>query len=313
MITVTRYAKDLEEYLEKYLEPAIKKGDWVDFTDQWIRLPSYRDIKDWDPNLTVSIVCVNWGSTPALPYTFGSFAKQDYPREKLEVLFVDDNSPDKEECIRVMKKIMEKYRDLKIRFFETHKNINWNCSRSTNIGIKRATGNIILFCESDIMLVGKDFVTATVKHHSQRRDLWLNPLCCGFLSWKDRDECFATDAEDIDKRDFVNPTESKLDIVCQPITWNGGSVRREQCVKMRGVDERIYGWGGTDADFYGRLKKAGFVGGQDVTMQSIVIYKAVFAGYSQYIQPKDKGHPTGELVANPDGWGEIGTLEEITL
>lgn len=312
---------NLEKYMEFFLEPAIQDGDRVNFGKQWIRLPSYREIGEWDPNLTVSIVCVNWGATPVLPPVFGSFAKQDYPRDQFEVLFVDDNSPDKEECIKVVKKLMSKHSDVKIRFFETHKSINWNCTRSTNIGIKRAVGDIIVFCESDTMLVGKDFLTATVKHHSQREDLWLNPLCYGFLSDRHRDECFETDVDDIDRRDFVNPSEFGLDIVTQPITWNGGSVRREQCVKMRGLDEGIYGWGGMDGDFFNRLKKDGFAGGQDVTMQSIHTYRSPFMDqdpYYKHILPLAHGGSDGDLtsegsVANPDGWGEIDTLEEITV
>jgi len=313
---------DLKKYMEFFLEDAIKEGHRVNFGRKWIRLPNYREISDWDPNLTVSIVCVNWGATPVLPPVFGSFAKQDYPRDQFEVLFVDDNSPDKEECIKVVKKLMGKHSDVKIRFFETHKSINWNCTRSTNIGIKRAVGDIILFCESDTMLVGKDFLTATVKHHSQREDLWLNPLCYGFLSDIHRDECFETDVDDIDRRDFVNPSEFGLDIVTQPITWNGGSVRREQCVKMRGLDEGIIGWGGMDGDFFNRLKKDGLVGGQDVTMQSIHMYTSPFMSqdpYYKHIDPRAHGGSDGELtsnggsVANLDGWGEIDTLEEITV
>lgn len=313
---------NLNEYLEKFLEPAIKDGLRVNFGSKWIRLPGYRDIKDWNPNLTVSIVCVNWGATPALPSVFGSFAKQDYPRDQFEVLFVDDNSPDKEECIKMVKKLMHVHSNVKIRFFETHKNINWNCTRSTNIGIKRAMGDIIVFCESDTLLAGKDFLTATVKHHSQMEKLWLNPLCYGFLSDKHRDECFKTDVGDIDRRDFVSPTESGLDIVTQPITWNGGSVRRAQCNLMHGLDEGLYGWGGMDGDFWNRLLNDGFVGGQDPTMQSIHTYRPPFSDqdpYYKYILPRAHGGSDGEstskggTVANPDGWGEIDTLEEITV
>lgn len=304
----------MDDYIRDKLEPAIRYGDWViNFAENWIRLPIYKEIHEYDPNLTVSIVCVNWGSTPVLPYTFGSFAKQDYPREKFEVIFVDDNSPDKENCIKVVKKLMIKHRDLKIRFFETHKSINWNMTRSTNIGIKRATGDIVLFCESDTILVGKDFITATVKHHSQREWLWLNPLCYGFLSDQARNECFKTDVDDIDKRNFINPKESKLDIIDQPITWNGGSVRKKYCFEIHGLDEGFYGWGGIDPNFWGRLKRWGLIGGQDYTMQSLHMYKPPFADLPQYgkhILP-GRGDSTGDPVANPNGWGEIDTLEEI--
>lgn len=311
-------ANDLTDYIRERLEPAIQKGNYVDFGEKWIRLPFYKDIQQWNPTLAVSIVCVNWGATPVLPYIFGAFTKQDYPKDKMEVLFVDDNSPDKEKCVEVVKSLMAKHRDLKIRFFETNKSINWNCTRSTNIGIKRAKGDIIIFCESDIILVGKDFVTATVKHHSQRENLWLNPLCYGFLTDKDRDDCFATDIDNIDERNFVKPAESRLDIVYQPITWNGGSVRRKHCLAIHGLDEGFYGWGGMDPNFWERLKKIGIYGGQDPSMQSLHVYRSPFtAQYVKHILPEShglsSGHSTGIPVANPDGWGEIDTLEEIAV
>lgn len=306
----------LDDYLAEKLEAAITKGEWViEFGEEWIRLPSYSEIQDFDPNLTVSIICVNWGSTPILPYTFASFAKQDYPKDKFEVIFVDDNSPDKEECINLVKKLMLKHKDLNIRFFETHKSINWNMTRSSNIGIKRANGDIILFCESDTLLVGKDFITATIKHHSRIGNLWLNPLCYGFLSDQARDECFKTDVDDIHNRDFENPTESKLDIIDQPITWNGGSVRKKYCFAIHGLDEGFYGWGGIDPNFWIRLHKIGLVGGQDYTMQSLHTYRPPFTSMPEYgknILP-GRGEETGFPVANPEEWGEIDSLEEINI
>jgi len=308
--------KDLDEYLEKYLEPAIKQGWRVNFGDKWIRLPSYREIKDWNPNLTVSIVSANWGNTPVLPAHIEAFAKQDYPHDQMEVLFVDDNSPDKDECIKIMKKLMIKYRDLNIRFFETHKNINWNATISTNIGVKRAKGDIIVFCDSDVLLVGKDFITATVKHHSQRENLWLNPLNYEVLNEKVLLEYVAKNFADIDKENFVNPSASNLYIVPQPIMWRGGSVRRAECIKLHCLDEGLKGWGGYEGHFYERLKKDGFVGGQDYTMQSIHMWNSPFkAGIHEHLFPdrygKDRGHTTGDVIVNPSGWGEIDTLEEI--
>lgn len=302
---------NLEEYLQQYLEPAIQKGHRVNFGDKWVRLPGYREIKDWDPNLTVSIVSANWGNTPVLPAHIEGFAKQDYPRDKMEVLFVDDNSPDKNECIDIMKKLMRKHADLNIRFFETNKNLNWNSTISTNIGVKRAKGDIIIFCDSDTLLAGKDYVTATAKHHSQRKDLWLNPLNYEFTSTKVVLDYLAKNFTDIDKENFANPIASNLYIVTQPIMWRGGSVRRAEYVKLHGLDEGFKGWGGYEGHLYERLKRDGFVGGQDYTMQTLHMWSSVFkAQITEHLFPAS-GQATGDLVANPEGWGEIESLEEI--
>ena len=302
----------LAEYLEKYLEPAITKGHRVNFADKWVRLPCHRDIAEWDPTLTVSIITANWGNTPVLPTFMEGIAKQDYPHTQIEVLFVDDNSPDKVECIDLMKKLMRHHADLNIRLFETHKNVNWNSTLSTNIGIKRAIGDIILICDSDTLLAGKDYITATVKHHSQRANLWLNPLNYEFLSHQVLLTYLSTKCRDIDKENFENPGASNLYIVTQPIMWRGGSVRREECVKLHGIDEGYKGWGGYDGHFYERLKKDGFVGGQDYTMQTMHMWASVFkAQISDKLFPQDHGHATGDLVVNPHGWGEIEGLEEI--
>ena len=302
----------LKEYLEAYLEPAITKGHRVNFGDKWIRLPSYKEIKDWDPNLTVSIVSANWGNTPVIPVHIEAFAKQDYPHSQMEVLFIDDNSPDKSECISLMKKLMGKHSDLNIRFFETHKNINWNSTIASNIGVKRAKGDIIIFCDSDVLLAGKDYVTATVKHHSQRNNLWLNPLNYEFLSQQVVLDYLAKNFVDIDKANFENPSASNLYIVTQPIMWRGGSVRRAECVKLHGLDEGFRGWGGYEGHFYERLKKDGFAGGQDYTMQTMHMWSSVFKPqiYDRLF-PADHGHATGDLVVNPGGWGEIEGLQEI--
>lgn len=297
----------LKEYISHYLEPAIQHGHRVNFTDKWVRLPNYKEIKDWDQNLTVSIVSANWGSTPVLVDHIEGFVKQDYPRDQMEVLFIDDNSPDKNDCIKLMKKLMKKHSDLNIRFFETHKNINWNSTISTNIGIKRAIGDIIVVCDSDVLLVGKDFITATAKHHSQRNSLWLNPLNYEFV-YGIHEYRVKKQLRNIEYENFENPSESDIYIVTQPIMWRGGSVRRAECVKLRGLDEGFKGWGGYEGHFYERLKKDGFVGGQDYTMQTMHMWASAFRGQiPDKLFPKDHGRATG----NPEGWGEIDTLEEI--
>lgn len=309
---------NLKEYLQKYLEPAIQYGHRVNFLDKWISLQNYREIKDWNPNLTVSIVSANFGNTPVLTAHIESLAKQDYPHNQMEVLFIDDNSPDQNECIQIMKNLMIKHGDLNIRFFETHKNITWNSVLADNIGIKRARGDIIIFCDSDVLLVGKDYVTATVKHHSQRENLWLNPLNYEFLSEKVLLEYLAKNFADIDKENFENPSASNFYIVTQPIMWRGGSVRRAECVKLHGLDEGLRGWGGMNGNFYERLKKDGFVGGQDYTMQTMHMWRSVFQSQiADKLFPerhgKDHGYTTGDLIVNPEGWGEIEGLEEITV
>lgn len=303
---------NLNEYVEKYLEPAINKGHRVNFGRQWIRLPPHKEIKDYDHNLTVSIVSANWGNTPVIPVHIESFAKQDYPHNQIEILFIDDNSPDKTECIALMKKLMIKHTDLNIRCFETHKNINWNSTISSNIGVKRAKGDIIIFCDSDTLLAGKDYVTAAVKHHSQIKNLWLNGLNYEFLSHQVVLNYLARNFADIDKANFENPSASNLYIVPQPIMWRGGSVRRAECVKLHCLDEGFRGWGGYEGHFYDRLRKDGFVGGQDPTMQTLHTWASEFKPqiYDKLLPP-DHGHPTGDLVVNPNTWGEIDTLEEI--
>jgi cellulose synthase/poly-beta-1,6-N-acetylglucosamine synthase-like glycosyltransferase len=104
-------------------------------------------IQDYDLNLKVSIICANWASTPTVPACTHSFWKQNYPRDKMEVIFVDDNSPDKAELIRLMKELMRKYSDLRIRFFGTQKR-KLEATLPINIAVKRAMGDIVILCDS---------------------------------------------------------------------------------------------------------------------------------------------------------------------
>ncbi|MDD4909347.1 MAG: glycosyltransferase family 2 protein [Candidatus Omnitrophica bacterium] len=91
----------------------------------------------------VSLLIVNYNGRQLLPALFSSIERLDYPRERLEVIFVDDNSSDASVAF-----LRDKYPGIKI--IENRKKLGPAGAR--NAGMLRARGEFVATLDNDVVL-----------------------------------------------------------------------------------------------------------------------------------------------------------------
>jgi cellulose synthase/poly-beta-1,6-N-acetylglucosamine synthase-like glycosyltransferase len=97
-------------------------------------------VKNWEP--FVSIIIPAYNEEDCLRKTVESAVSLDYPREKFEILIINDGSKDKTE--KIGKELEKEFSN--VRFFSKQ---NGGKGSALNFGIKRAKGEIIISFDSD--------------------------------------------------------------------------------------------------------------------------------------------------------------------
>lgn len=111
----------------------------------------WRDVFDgtlpegWEPTLSVSVIIPAFKSK-TLEFTLASLAAQDYPEDLLEVVVLDDGGG--EEPVELGEFVPKNTRVIRIHEVSD----GWGRSNATDIGIKATTGDIIYWCDSDMIL-----------------------------------------------------------------------------------------------------------------------------------------------------------------
>jgi hypothetical protein len=92
----------------------------------------------------ISVVIVNYNGERWIKEFFKSVLESTYPKDKLEVIFVDDGSKDR--SVEIIKNNFGNDPRVKILCFK--ENVGW--ARAVNYGIKHAQGEIIVHISSDV-------------------------------------------------------------------------------------------------------------------------------------------------------------------
>ena len=100
-------------------------------------------------NYFVSIIVLNWNGRRFIDSFFESINSLDYPRDKFEVLFVDNNSSDDSVNYFLSKNISG------VKYIQTGDNYGY--SGGNNFGFKEARGEFIAVCNNDLV-VDKDWL-----------------------------------------------------------------------------------------------------------------------------------------------------------
>ena len=113
-----------------------------------------------------SVISVLYGKEKEIVHFLESFMQQTYPGE-LEIIFVDDKSPDDSEktisnYINEIKSVNSSIHSPQVYIYQNEQNCG-NCI-SRNRGISRASGDIIVVIDSDC-IVNKDFLAAHAAAH----------------------------------------------------------------------------------------------------------------------------------------------------
>lgn len=114
-------------------------------------------------NPLVSIVVLNWNRKRFIGPFMKTVINQTYPKDRLELLFTDNDSHDGS-----VQYIKDKYGDLPyLRVIQNEKNYGY--SKGNNLGIRQAKGDYVLVCNNDLELdksLVRELVSAAEKHNS---------------------------------------------------------------------------------------------------------------------------------------------------
>ena len=107
--------------------------------------------------MKVSIIVPVYNGADILPVTLSPLFNQDYPKEKTEIIIINDGSTDG--TSQVLKSFKYKESIIVISHLK-----NRGRSETRNSGIKKATGELLIFLDCDIE-VKSSFISEHVKYH----------------------------------------------------------------------------------------------------------------------------------------------------
>jgi glycosyltransferase involved in cell wall biosynthesis len=113
--------------------------------------------QDWP---SVSVVIPTYNRSDVVERTLRCLAAQDYPADKLEVLVVDNSSDDTPQMTRRVAAEV----DITIRLLERPERMP---ATKRNIGVREATGELVLFMNDDLWLVPEAVREHAVAHRAR--------------------------------------------------------------------------------------------------------------------------------------------------
>lgn len=137
-----RYEFDAENDCWKFTH-----GIRVTKTKSWVELPS----PPKPEGIQISVVIVNWNRPlNVVESSIASVLNQDFPPKNFEVILVDDASDisPKPSCLKILKE----YPNHNFRAYLLDRTRCWGCPHAYNVGLKRATGWIVLTLQSEAVL-----------------------------------------------------------------------------------------------------------------------------------------------------------------
>jgi glycosyltransferase involved in cell wall biosynthesis len=260
--------------------------------------------------MEVSVIIPTYNKKERLKLALTSFINQTYPRDKFEVVLIDDGSTDGTESM---------VRSLNLPFKINYiRQPNQGRSKARNLGIAYAKGKIIIFTDDDLIL-SPEFIEEHVRHHKKRSKLVVHGTIytMSFLKFfKDpirgilldefkekenvvsglRRRCICEEdiLNNFEKIKVENKKLTRFEIgihqmlsddgincVSPWIGFTGGnvSVRKYHLIRVGGFDENIgKTWGGEDLELGYRLYKYGckFVLGKKAVNYHIAHYREDF-------------------------------------
>lgn len=126
---------------------------FVSKKDEMLKVPKLRE--GWEP--TISVVIPAYNESDTVGKCIESVASADYPQEKIEIIVVDDGSPD--DTYEVAKSYAKKYPNVKV----FRKENEGNAAYTKNYGIGKAGGEIIATLDAD-SYIERDSIRKMLPH-----------------------------------------------------------------------------------------------------------------------------------------------------
>jgi cellulose synthase/poly-beta-1,6-N-acetylglucosamine synthase-like glycosyltransferase len=130
------------------------------FTLGWLKIKAYNAFANTDyPKITVLVACRNEEST--IGNLLNSLARQNYPKEKTEVIIVNDHSDDK------TAQVIQQFRNNGIRLLNLPDGLSGK-KNALQIGVQHATSDIIITTDADCTM----------------NEYWIKSLVSYYLQYK---------------------------------------------------------------------------------------------------------------------------------
>lgn len=194
-------------------------------------------------NPLVSIIICTYNSDKYISMVFDAILNQDYPKDKIEILVIDDNS--KDNTIKFANTYKKKFRHF--RSIIKPKKYRKGAAISTNMGVKLAKGEIVCSIDSDA-IISKGWMKHITKEF---KDPKVGSVA-GYINTANTDFLPAR-LVGYELEDRYRNIRSKY---VDHVSTCNTAYRRSAIRQVKGLDPDIYY--GYDVDLSYKLKKAGF-------------------------------------------------------
>jgi glycosyltransferase involved in cell wall biosynthesis len=218
-----------------------------------------------------TVIVPTYNRRRLLELTLDSLDRQNLPRDRFEVLVVDDGSSDD---TAAMVRTFSDRLDLRY-FFQADK--GYRVARARNVGISHARGEICVFVDAGVLLHSEAVSAHVASHEAAAGPLAVNGYVFCF-NLNNEDAVLIrkfVDVDDVDttiasmartgawpdlREDFYTRYTDDFDHVPAPWLMHWGchaSARTEQLRSVGMCDEAFQQWGGEDIDLAYRLHRDG--------------------------------------------------------
>ena len=195
-------------------------------------------------NPSISVVMPTYDEVDRLCAALTSLSLQDYPTDQVEIIVVDDASPTPADAENLEQALAPF--TLKLLKHET----NQGRARARNTGLRCATGDIIVFLDSD-MTVESDFFRAHATGHERKEET----VFIGNIVWG-RDIPPSALTRYVERRG-VHRIDGRGSVHFKCFVTGNSSLRRDLLERVGFFDEDFTVYGGEDLELGYRLFKAG--------------------------------------------------------
>ena len=195
------------------------------------------------PPISLSVIIPTYDEPERLCDTLKSLADQDYPHEAVEIIVVDDASPDLE--ADRLARIKSPFPTNLIR----HR-VNQGRARARNTGLRAASGEVVVFLDSD-MTVRSDFLST----HAALHRIQPNTVCIGNIRFGTRVPSNAL-TRYMENRG-VHRIKKGQPVPFKCFVTGNASLRRQQLLQAGLFDEDFTAYGGEDLELGYRLHLQG--------------------------------------------------------
>lgn len=255
---------------------------------------------------TVTVVISNWERECYIPFIVNMYYFQDYPKDKIEILIVDDDSTNKEKLLEIVKEQVKLYPEFKIRFIQNYSNIEHGAKTRRNIGLRHSNNEILVINETDTIPLNSNFLRGICYTHNLRDKLHCIPMACSLGGIENVYHALGySDLMSLFNLGLKRHSRIGHDYIT--------SLDRKTAFEMRGYDQKPKGWGGGEGNLVARLSY-----GQGLIHLNTHIMSVELPNFPQQLPSQNvrwgESYPwCDQYTANDENWGITDKMEEINL